>query len=176
MQTYIALLRGINVGGKKTIKMADLKKYFIDEDFEQVQTYIQSGNIVFKATNGNCSVFAKAIKEKILRVYGFDIPKVVLEVKSIEYILNDCPFPEEIKKQSYFTILHNKPEAAKIKEVNALDLKGEQYQVTPHCVYLYAPNGYGRAKGNNNFFEKKLKVRATTRNYKTVKKLIEMAS
>lgn len=174
MQTYIALLRGINVGGKKKIKMVDLKMHLKEERFEQIETYIQSGNIVFKTIDGSCSAFAKVIQEKIMSVYGFEILVIVLKIENLEKILSNCPFVGEAREQSYFTIFHSVPEAVVIKKVNDLVLKNEQFKVTQHCVYLYPSNGYGRAKGNNNFFEKKLKVAATTRNYKTIKRLMEM--
>ncbi len=152
--------------------MVDLKLHLKELGFDHIQTYIQSENIVFTAVNGDCYAFAKAIKEKIVSVYGFEVPVIVLIAERLEKkkILKEWPFFKEIMEQSYFTVLHNIPETSIVETINTLVLTDEKHKVTPHCVYLYVPEGYGRAKGNNNFFEKKLGVIATTRNCKTIKK------
>ncbi len=177
MQSHIALLRGINVSGQKKIKMADLKLLFEDLGFENVVTYIQSGNVVFSppSSKSKNDDFAKIISEGIKNQFGFDVPVLVKTVSEIEEILTACPFSEEKKIASYFTLLNESPTAELILGTSKLDYPNEEFIITENCVYFYSQNGYGNAKCNNNFFEKKLNVSATTRNYRTLVKLVELA-
>ena len=92
MKTYIALLRGINVSGQKKIKMVDLKVLLEGMGFMNVQTYIQSGNIVFKTKSDGCSAFAKAIQEKIKSTYNFEVPVFVMKGSKLKEIWDNCPF------------------------------------------------------------------------------------
>ncbi|MAB58669.1 MAG: hypothetical protein CL524_14150 [Aequorivita sp.] len=172
MQTYIALLRGINVGNKQ-MKMADLKILFEELGFADVVTYIQSGNVVFasKSKNGLTEKISKGIQKS----FGFEVPVLVKTVSEIEGILAACPFSEEKKKASYFILLNEPPVKNMVEKVSQETYPDEEFNITDNCVYLFASKGYGVAKCNNNFFEKKLGVAATTRNYRTLAKLIELA-
>lgn len=173
MKKYIALLRGINVGGKAKLKMADLKLLFEDLGFEAVATYIQSGNVVFAAKNG------KGLEEKISKEikskFGYEVPVLVKTAAEIEKIVKDCPFEKDKKETSYFVLLKKPPQKELVKAAEQLNYPDEEFVITDECVYLYCATGYGKAKLNNNLFEKKLKVSATTRNYRTLLKLVEMA-
>lgn len=173
MKKYIALLRGINVGGKAKLKMADLKLLFEDLGFEAVATYIQSGNVVFAAKNG------KGLEEKISKEikskFGYEVPVLVKTAAEIEKIVKDCPFEKDKKEASYFVLLKKPPQKELVKAAEQLNYPDEEFVITDECVYLYCATGYGKAKLNNNLFEKKLKVSATTRNYRTLLKLVEMA-
>ncbi len=173
MKKYIALLRGINVGGKAKLKMADLKLLFEDLGFEAVATYIQSGNVVFAAKNG------KGLEEKISKEikskFGYEVPVLVKTTAEIEKIVKDCPFEKDKKEASYFVLLKKPPQKELVKAAEQLNYPDEEFVITDECVYLYCATGYGKAKLNNNLFEKKLKVSATTRNYRTLLKLVEMA-
>ena len=172
MQTYIALLRGINVGNKQ-MKMADLKLLFEELGLADVVTYIQSGNVVF-ASESKTGLTEK-ISKGIQKSFGFEVPVLVKTVSEIERILAACPFSEEKKKASYFILLNEPPVKNMVEKVSQEAYPGEEFNITENCVYLFASKGYGVAKCNNNFFEKKLKVEATTRNYRTLAKLIELA-
>jgi len=86
----------------------------------------------------------------------------------------DCPFKEEKKEKSYFTLLNSPPEQSALDELNNLNIDNETILAVKDCVYFFSNTGYGKAKCNNNFIERKLKVSATTRNYKTLNKLFEM--
>lgn len=173
MQTYIALLRGINVGGHKKIKMADLKLLFEDLGFEDVVTYIQSGNVIFLAKDEKD--LAEKISKAILGSFGFEVPILVKTLPEVEAILAACPFSEEKKIASYFTLLNEPPANALVEEISETTYPNEEFVITESCVYFFSEKGYHEAKCNNNFFEKKLKVVATTRNYRTLKKLMELA-
>ena len=177
MKTYIALLRGINVSGQKMIKMAELKTHFEALGYQDVQTYIQSGNIVFKAAGTTPSSLEQAISEKIREVYGFEVAVTVRRPEDLRHILDNNPFLQrgEDPERLYVTFLGALPAAAQVEKLKEYDYSPEAYILDGATLYFFAPNGYGRAKMNNNFFESKLKVSCTTRNWKTVQVLAEMA-
>ncbi len=178
MQTYIAMLRGINVSGREKIKMADLRAYLSELDWQDLNTYIQSGNIVFRAEVATESLLAKVLADKIREKYEFDVPVLVKTQADVEAVVNENPFPKADgydSKYLHVTFLAKAPTEAAIEVVKAVSHEPEQFIWRGTHLYLYAPKGYGRAKLNNNFLERKLDVQATTRNWKTVNKLLEMA-
>lgn len=178
MNTYIALLRGINVSGQKKIKMADLRQQLDVLPFENLQTYIQSGNIVFdtKAPKGQ---LAGMIQQNILDNYGFEVAVIVKTPEDLQSALENNPFlkdPDKDPKRFYLTFLDKAPTPALIEKLKEVDYSPEAYEIDHDLIYFFSPQGYGRAKMSNNFFEKKLKVAATTRNWRTTHKLLEMAN
>ena len=176
MKTYIALLRGINVSGQKLIKMADLRESLEKSGFDGVQTYIQSGNIVFRNKGMEVSGLEHAVKKAILEDFGFDVPVLVRTAGELKNILQNNPFAkEENTKRLFFVLLKQPPDKALVDEFNKLKFEGEDFYADEACVYLNCKIGYARAKLNNNFVESKLKVEATARNLRTMQKLIEMA-
>ena len=178
MGKFIALLRGINVSGQKKIKMSDLKNLFEDLSFTNVQTYIQSGNVLFSSNSNNNKNFQDKIEKKILSQFGFQVKIIIKTPDELGESLNDNPFLKDKKKdvgKIYFTFLSEHPSAVNIKKLKEFEYPPEKYIIDGTNIYLFFPNGYGKAKMNNNFFEKKLNVFATTRNYKTVKTLFEMS-
>lgn len=178
MQTYIALLRGINVGGKK-IKMTELKVSFEELGFTDVVTYIQSGNVVFNSTITNVKSIQKNIETNLLSQYNFEVPVLLLKPKELKNIIEKNPFtkdPNREEKFFYVVFLFEKPKEELIKKLYEIKVQNEEFYFESSSIYLYPCNGYGEAKMNNNFFENKLKVKATTRNWNTVNKLLEIAS
>lgn len=176
MKFYIALLRGINVGGQKKIKMIDLKQALEKNGFQTVKTYIQSGNILFNSNETNIDKLQDEIQNVILTDFGFDVPVLVLTLNGLERILGVNPFKGEPEKSSlYFVLLKAKPNSDLVNKFNILEFENENFHVTDNCVYLCCKAGYGNAKLGNNLIERKLKVEATTRNLKTMQKLVEMA-
>lgn len=174
MNQYILLLRGINVGGHRKIKMADLRLLLQNLDYANVQTYIQSGNILLESDQEAAQIASK-VKAAIKAKYDFDVPTLVMLWKDLEAIVEKLPFENvEEEKALYFTFLEKKPDAESVERLEPKLLKGEAYQIIDKTIYLYCPNGYGRTKLTNDFWEKQLKVAATTRNWKTTKKLLEM--
>lgn len=173
MKTYIAFLRGINVGGHKKILMADLKLLLESIGLQDVQTYIQSGNVVFKSKEETnlASKIAKAIETK----YGFIVSVLVKKASELSEILSKCPFFDEKREKSYFILLEEKPTQENIELTATFSNLNEEFHITQNCVYIYYAVGAGKAKMGVNFFEKKLKVTATARNYRTIVKLIDMA-
>jgi len=179
MQTYIAFLRGINVSGVKKIKMADLRAMMNDLGFKDVETYIQSGNIIFNSDHENVQYVSEIIKKEILDVFGFDVPVLVKTKADIAGVIEKCPYKkkEDLEaKRIYYVLLKDVP-----KEENMASLKQENYPnelftITKTCVYLNCIKGAGKAKLTNNIIERKLKVEATTRNHRTMSKLLTMSN
>ncbi len=174
MKTYVAFLRGINVSGQKKIKMADLRDSLNKQGFSEVRTYIQSGNIVFTSKKSNTYVIAETIFKVIAADFGFNVPTLVLAAEEIERILNANPFQHEEEGKQYFVLLKSVPSGDLVREFNTLKFENEAFYITDNCVYLCCKTGYGKAKLSNNLVERKLKVEATARNLRTMKKLIEM--
>ena len=172
MKKYISLLRGINVGGHKKIIMTDLKALYMELGFKNVSTYIQSGNIVFDSKEESFAVLEKMIFDKIKRHYSFEVPILILTPKEIAEAINGNPYPT-IEKV-YFTFLADLPQPENVREFNAITFNNEFFELKNKVIYSYYPNGAGKAKMNHTFIERKLKVNATTRNLRTVNKLLEM--
>lgn len=178
MSTYIALLRGINVSGQKLIKMNDLKKLLEDQGFQDVQTYIQSGNVIFSSPEKSIDMIKNIISNSIKKQFGFDVGVLVITSDNINYVMNNNPFIKKTNEidKLYVTFLSELPSEENIKKLNSIDYSPEEYIIKVKVVYLHVPNGYGKTKLNNNLFENKLKVEATTRNWKTINKLWELSN
>lgn len=176
MNTYIGLLRGVNVSGQKKIPMAELREALSKSGLMNVQTYIQSGNIIFQSSKENKKILALQIQEIIQLYFGFEVPVLVFISKDLKQIFDKCPFRQDKKENSYFTFLYKKPKKDLVLEVSNITYPNEDFFITQDCIYFYCSVGYGKAKCNNNFFEQKLKVTATARNYKTVQKLLSLTS
>lgn len=177
-RTYIALLRGINVSGQKKIKMADLRNLLEAIPFQNVQTYIQSGNILFEHEQTTAGNLEDKIASSILEKYGFEVSVLVKTPEELTQILENNPFlqdPDKDPDRMYFTLLSEAPAPDRVEKLKTFDYRPEEYVLDGTTVYFFSPHGYGRAKMNNNFFENQLKVAATTRNLKTMQKLVEMA-
>ena len=174
MNVYIALLRGINVGGHKKVPMAELREVLTKSGLKNVQTYIQSGNVIFQSSEENKDKLEAVINKAINTHFGFDIPVLVKSKEEIKAILEDSPFPEEKKITSYFIMLSETPEKDIIDEISKQIFPNEEFVITKNCVYIFYTLGAGKAKLGVNWFEKKLKVKATGRNYRTIVKLLSL--
>lgn len=172
---YIALLRGINVSGKRKIKMADLREMCEKMGLEKVQTYIQSGNIIFENEEEEAAVLEKALKTQIQTTFGFDVPVMVMTQAYLQEVVENNPFLQQNEaletKLLHVTFLAAKPSEDLVEALKEKDYGTDEFEVVENRVYLYFPNGYGRTKLTNNIFEKKLQVAATTRNWRTLNKL-----
>lgn len=175
MKIYIALLRGINVGGHNKVPMADLRTLLAKSDFENVKTYIQTGNIIFQYPETDVIDIETKIQKLILDHFGFKVAVLVRTRDQIQAIFDCCPFPEDQKINSYFAMLSYKPDHALVIEAKEKTYDNEVYDIIEDALYFYCANGYGKAKFSLNYFERKLKVDATARNYKTMVKLLAMS-
>jgi len=174
MGTYIAILRGINVSGQKPVKMDALKRQMEELNFRNVSTYIQSGNVIFESENNDTHALAEQVSEKIRQAYDFQVPAIVLNAFNLSEILRSNPFINENIDNLYVTFLSGQPKPELLQKIEPLAYKPDEFLVKGDTIYLKCTNGYGRTKINNNFFEQKLKLTATTRNWKTVEKLAEL--
>lgn len=177
MNTYIALLRGINVSGQKKILMTDLRDLLTKSGFENVQTYIQSGNVIFESEEANTNVLSDKIEQIIRDQYGFEVPTLVILPKAMEKAVSRNPFivhPDIEETGTYFTFLKDSPNKEGIEKFNAVSYPGETFQLIDNVVYYHCSIGFGKAKFTNKMMENKLGTRATTRNFKTTMKLISM--
>lgn len=165
------MLRGINVGGQKLIKMEDLKQLYVSWGFENVQTYIQSGNVIFDSSGKNISGLAKKIEKNIKSSFGFEVNVLIRTKEDFLNIIRDNPFRADKIENIYITFLSETPLKIPFDEINKVKDATEKYFFSEKEIYLFCPNGYGKTKLSNNYFEKKLKVFATTRNLKTINKL-----
>lgn len=175
MKTYIALLKGINVGGHKKVPMAGLRELLTKSGLEHVQTYIQSGNIIFQSIENNKQILALKIHESIKDKFGFEVPVLVKSNSELQQIFDDCPFVDEKKQNSYFTLLYKIPNKELVNIASEKVYEGEEYYIINDCIYFYCAKGYGRAKFNMNLFERKLETTGTARNYNTMLKLLSLS-
>jgi len=178
MPIFISILRGINVSGQKLIKMETLKELYENIGFQNVQTYIQSGNVVFRSENSDPVSLEKMISEQILKSTGFEVPVFVLDVADLKEIINNNPFltaPAKEISHLHVTILSAVPDDVIAEKMNAKKSPGEDFSSIGRAIYLYCPNGYGRTNLHNNFIEKAGKVPATTRNWKTILEIFNIA-
>lgn len=175
MKTYVSMLRGINVSGQKKIKMHELKTLYQSLDLKEVKTYIQSGNIVFRCPNTNSKELKKEIERKIKESFGFNIAVLIRTKDEFERVIERNPFLKKDITKLHVTFLSDYQKKVPIKDINSVKEKSEEFSISGSEIYLFCPNGYGKSKLSNNFFEKKLNVSATTRNWKTVNKLLSIA-
>ena len=177
METYISLLRGINVSGQRKIKMIDLKILFESLNFKNVRTYIQSGNVVFEFELMDCGLLSKIIEDKILLDLGLEVSVIIRNHDQLIAILRDNPFVTIGNEMSvlYVTFLSDNPNDGVLDKINEINFAPDEFRIIGKEAYLFCPNGYGRTKLNNSFFENKFKLKATTRNWRTINELNEMA-
>ena len=172
---YIVLLRGINVSGQKKIKMEDLRAMCTNIGCENVKTYIQSGNLVLESSATSTTTIAEEIHQALQTTFGFDIPVMAFKAEAWQTTLDYNPFLEADStidiKHLLVTFLDEEPTAENLAKVAAIKLGADQWKLVDNRIYLYCPNGYGRSKLTNTVLEQKLKVRATTRNWRSIHKI-----
>ncbi len=175
MKIYIALLKGINVGGHKKVPMAKLRELLNSEGFENVQTYIQSGNIILQSSDAAASVEEK-IHKAILSHFGFDVSVIAKTREELQTIFDASPFAKEKREKSYFIILNAVPEVGLVQEAEKISYENEEFKIIKNSLYFHSSAGYGKAKFNMNTFERKLNVIGTARNYNTMVKLLSLSA
>ncbi len=177
MTKYVAILRGINVGGKRKILMKDLKLLFEELGFRDVQTYIQSGNVIFCGREITSEVtFSEEIEQAIFEKFGFEVPVILRTSEELAEMLSNNPFlPETDVSRLHVTFLNDLPKEEAVEKIKNLDFSPDSFCLTGKNVFIDCAGKYHKTKLSNRFFENKLKVKATTRNWKTVLKVLEMA-
>jgi uncharacterized protein (DUF1697 family) len=179
MTAYIAMLRGVNVSGHNTIKMDALRGFCQDLGFRNVETYVQSGNVVFQTATENPAAVSKRIGETILQFLGFNTPVIVRTSREMRNVILNNPLLKEKDMDSsklHVTFLSETAQKGSVKKLETLATSPDRFYPASHEIYLYCPGGYGRTKLSNNAIEKVLSAKATTRNWKTTNALFEMVS
>lgn len=176
MNAYISILRGINVSGKNIIKMEALKQLFEGLGFQNVTTYVQSGNVIFSVKQMDIQKLENLIRLQIEKDFGLKVPVIVLTKEKLKQAIDKNPFAND-KDQTFlhFTFLAQNSVSYSYESIENKKMNGEEIHIDKNVVYLYCPNGYGKTKLTNTFLENKLKVTATTRNWKTITELLKIA-
>ena len=178
LTTYISILRGINVSGHNPVKMDALRQLYIELGFSDIQTYIQSGNVVFRTDNTDSLLLEKTIHEKIFDSFGWKVPVIVLTINELKNSLDKNPFINSPLKDPAFmhlTFLSGLPDQELVEKIHPGFYLPDEFFISGKTIYLYCPTGYGNTKLSNTFFEKKLNLTATTRNLHTSIKLLNLA-
>lgn len=180
MTRYIAILRGINVGTGRKVPMADLNVLLAKLGLKNIQTYIQSGNVVFElVVEESISSLEERLHRSVSETFGFDIPVLVRTSEEVAQCVATNPFLRNKDKETeklYLTFLKVQPDFFLLEKIKEFDFSPDRFEISGKEVFIYCENGYGRTKITNDFFEKKLNVKATTRNWKTVLKLQELSN
>lgn len=170
MKTWIILLRGINVGGHRSLPMKDLRQLLETNGFAKVSTYIQSGNVVCEyPTNPSQEIGALIEKQ-----FGFNPSSFVLSAVELQKIAQQNPYPKDAGKMVHFFFFHQQPESFDHKLLDSLKAENEEYKLIDKVFYLYAPDGIGRSKMVEKIPKAFAKEEMTARNLNTVNKLLEM--
>lgn len=169
MITYVALFRGINVGGKNILPMKDLVETLEGLGCENVKTYIQSGNAVF-ATRANQKKIAGDVSSRIQASHGFKPNVLLLRVAELEDAIERCPFEPTEGKALHLFFLESPPVDPNLDELEMVKSDTEAFELDVNVFYLYAPDGIGRSKLAAKV-ERALGVPVTARNWNTVSKL-----
>ena len=173
------MLRGINVSGQKKIRMADLKSMYESLGLKNVQTYLQSGNAIFDSDEQEDTKLKESIEAQIESTYGFSVPVLIRTGDDFHHLIESRSFVKERSENParvMVTFLYERPDQSKLNDLSVPENDTCDFVIADQEIFLYCPDGYGRSKLSNNFFEKKLDAVATTRNWKTVNALYEMAS
>ena len=176
MNKKIAILRGINVGGKRKILMADLKALCQKLGWTNVVTYIQSGNLIFDSEKQN-SQLENTLEKAISSRYGFDVPVIIRNTDELQTSIGNNSFAAgdtDITKL-HLTFLKEKPSKENVEKIKTYNYEPDKFEIEEKHVFIYCAGKYHQTKLTNNFFENKLKVGATTRNWKTVLKLQQLS-
>src|ERR1700690_163331 len=174
--SFAAMLRGINVGGKNKLPMADLVAMFGDAGCTDVQSYIQSGNVTFRATLARAAQAASQVEADIEKRFGYAIPIVLrtgdelLEVRGNNPFLRDGAAADRV----HVMFLADTPDPARVASLDAHRSAPDAFVVRGRDVYLHLPNGVAKTRLTNQYFDSSLKTTSTVRNWNTLLKLVEM--
>ena len=175
--SYVALLRGINVGGKNKLPMVELAALFTEAGCSAVRTYIQSGNVVFGVAPGQAERLPELIARRIAERFDIRVPVVLRSAEQIREVARGNPFLEAGADLDalHVAFLASKPAPGRVAELDPNRSPPDAFRVIGREVYLFLPGGVARTKLTNGFFDSKLATISTVRNWRTVLKLLEMA-
>jgi uncharacterized protein (DUF1697 family) len=177
MPTYVAMLRGINLGPHKRVKMEALRKSFESIGLKNVQTYIQSGNVIFKAGKSSVDALGKKIEKQITSDFGFSSLTILRSQDELGTIVKMNPFLKQAgvsPEKLHVIFLSESPENDILKQLKGLTKAPDESCCLGQEIYLHLPNGFARSSMMNNPVERKFLVQATTRNWRTVNNIYQM--
>ena len=177
MTTHLALLRGINVSGHNMLKMEALKTTLEAIGFENVQTYIQSGNVFVDTNEDNAASVGFKIKQEIFKVFGYEVPIVVIGTADLEACFKNNPFLKEAAvdvKKLYVAFVSKELPSDSINDLRISQFKPDEASIDASRIYIKYAVGAGKTRFDQKYIEKKLNVTATIRNWNTVTQLLKM--
>lgn len=191
--THIALLRGINVGGKNKLPMKALASFFEQAGCHDVRTYIQSGNVVYRAPEDLAAEIPARVRQAITDEFGYSVPLVVRTTAELAAVVERNPFlasdsardepgqggpgkADPDPKTLHVAFLAERPTEAQVSALDPDRSPGDTFRVLGREIYLHCPNGLARTKLTNAWFDSRLDTVSTMRNWRTTRKLLSMAS
>jgi uncharacterized protein (DUF1697 family) len=179
METFITFLRGVNMTGHNSIKMADLTLLYKDLGFIDAMTYIQSGNVIFSGFNDvAANEIALMIEKAILVKFNYRIPVMIRTIEETRSFMSLNPFLSEENfnpSKMAAILLYEKATEQQMQKVADINYPPDKFKISGKEIFIYCPNGFGRTKLYTNFFEKKMGVTGTARNWKTITAILDIA-
>ena len=177
MPTWVALLRGINVGGKNLLPMTDLARLFEAAGCAGVRTYIQSGNVLFTASRARAEKLPDLIASGIADRFGHRVPVLLRTAAELGETIRQNPFLEAGAAEDWLHVmfLAKQPDAGRVATLDALRSPPDAFAVRGREIYLHCPNGMAKTKLTNAYFDSRLVTVSTARNWRTVRRLFELA-
>ena len=174
----VALLRGINVGGRNQLPMKELAAMFVDVGCDDVRTYIQSGNVLFRMEPTLGEDIPSLISASILSRFGYRIPVVTRTAQELQEIVRSNPFVQAGAEADklHVVFLAELPDNGHVETLDPNRSPADEFAVVGREVYLHCPNGLARTKLTNSYFDSRLSTTSTMRNWRTVLKLLELAT
>ena len=177
MTRYVSLFRGINVGGHQTVRMDALKELHTSLNLQDVQTYIQSGNVVFASDNPDVTMIQKDIEDGFAQKFGFQVKVMVRTAGEFNKMVENNPFQNQPIRELKWVVaifLASDPISTALEDIQKTYTGPEEIHIIGKEAFIYYPEGLGRSKLTNTFLEKKLKAAGTARNWNTVLRLQKM--
>jgi uncharacterized protein (DUF1697 family) len=179
MKTLVSFLRGINMTGHNSVKMKDLSELYKDLGFSNILTYIQSGNVIFSASEKNTDEeISEIIKIGIRERFGYNIAVMIRTVVEMKNLISANTFtgePEFDITKSAVILINKVPDTEKVKALTLIDTAPDRFKISGREIFIYCPDGFGKTKLYANFFDKRLGVEGTTRNWKTINTMLDLA-
>lgn len=175
MKKYAILLRGVTPTGKNRVPMAELRPSLSSAGLLDVQTYIQSGNVIAKSALAQSSI-ESLVQEVIFREIGADIAVIARTHEQLKRVMEGNPFPSSAASRTYFSLFSVPVAAHLTEELSRHDFSPDCVRIGQDALYTLYATKHSDSKFNNNFFERKLKVSATTRNFNTMSRLVALSA
>jgi uncharacterized protein (DUF1697 family) len=179
MVTYISFLRGVNMTGHNSIKMTDLSALYVNLGLKDAETFIQSGNVIFNDVGDiTPSALSLNIEKAILKRFNYKVPVMIRTNQELIDLFSSNPFLGETNfdpAKMAVIFLHESPTETQIQKVANIDYPPDKFKINDREIFIYCPNGFGRTKLYTNFFEKKMGVIGTARNWKTITTILNIA-